>query len=485
MSNTYYPGADRTAQNFESKYPGSRMHTNALLLHTTEGFTWPAYAGGSMAPNMTILPNLAQRTVSIRQHFPADRSSRALENRPGGVETNTLNVFQIELIGTCDDTHKDTWSGKRAGVDYVYWPDAPDWLLAELAKVVRWLKAEYPAFQIVDGAPRGWPHYPRSPAIEKRARMTFTEWNACRGIVGHSLAPEQSHGDPGAFPIARLVDLALGHAIEPTPAPAPDPAPSAEPVAELTVRTMNLAAKAKAWQRTTWDDRLPHIKTALAAGKTAHTAGAAIIALQEAGSAAYLRDLKAQVFDPLGYLLAPGGTNWRYLIFDPRQVKRLASGSFSLGFPGKYAAWGLFQDLQSGKPVFVTSVHLIQGWASTDAERKREARQLLAKTDALNTTNAPVVHAGDFNSYRLVGDTVICPAGFTDALDIADQVTDSRPDTFNGRKGVTSPAAYPAHVPPQHDDHLYLSHGIDAVRWDQNLSHAASDHNTIAVRIRY
>ncbi|MFD3560872.1 hypothetical protein ACFWVU_14500 [Streptomyces sp. NPDC058686] len=37
----------------------------------------------------------------VRQHFPANMSSRALVNRNGGVETNTLNVVQIELVGTC------------------------------------------------------------------------------------------------------------------------------------------------------------------------------------------------------------------------------------------------------------------------------------------------------------------------------------------------------------------------------------------------
>ena len=60
----------------------------------------------------------------------------------GGVETNTANVIQVELVGTCDPNNRHTmtdWRGVRlrAEVDYIYWPDAPDWALRDLAAFLR------------------------------------------------------------------------------------------------------------------------------------------------------------------------------------------------------------------------------------------------------------------------------------------------------------------------------------------------------------
>ena len=95
---THYPPADAKIQNYESKFPGSIMTPNTLAIHTTEGNTWPDYMGGSEAPNATGKPNMAGKRLDWRSHFPDERSSRALVNLAGGVETNTLNVDQINLL---------------------------------------------------------------------------------------------------------------------------------------------------------------------------------------------------------------------------------------------------------------------------------------------------------------------------------------------------------------------------------------------------
>lgn len=223
MSKSFYPAANRTIQYWGGVFFGSTMNTNCICLHTTEGFTWPSYSGGAVAPHLTVLPNIAAKTVSVRQHYPADKSSRALVNLTGGVETNTLNVLQIELIGTCDYSKRSTWLGKTAGVDYIYWPDAPDWLLAAIAPIFKWLDAEWPDFKLVDATPRGWVKYPDSYGISARQRMTFAEWENAYGIFGHQHVPENAHGDPGNFPIARLVEIAKAGST--TPAPTPIPAP--------------------------------------------------------------------------------------------------------------------------------------------------------------------------------------------------------------------------------------------------------------------
>lgn len=227
MSKNHFPGANITAQYWAGKFVGSTMDTNCACVHTTETSVWPGYSGGASAPHMTIRPNIAAKTVDMRQHYPAGKSSRALVNLAGGVETNTLGVFQIELIGTCDPRYKVSrkeWG--KAGVDYIYWPDAPDWLLKAIAPVFKWLDAEWPKFNIADAAPRGWAAYPSSYGLKAPQRMIGAEWRNAYGIFGHQHVPENAHGDPGNFPIAKLVAIATGAVVPPVDPPTPpDPAP--------------------------------------------------------------------------------------------------------------------------------------------------------------------------------------------------------------------------------------------------------------------
>jgi len=138
MSAEFFPPANRTAQWFEDDLGGARMDVKVGCLHTTEGTSWPSYAGGAVAPNLTAKPVMSGRRLQWRQHFRLNTSSRALVNRAGGVETNTLNVVQVELVGTCDPAHREHFGKQLAGVDYVFWPDAPDWALEGLADFMRW-----------------------------------------------------------------------------------------------------------------------------------------------------------------------------------------------------------------------------------------------------------------------------------------------------------------------------------------------------------
>lgn len=214
------PGANTTAQWYADNYPGVQMNPDGGVLHTTEGFGWPAYSGGAVAPTWTFLPLLAARALDVRQHFPAQMSSRALKNAPGGVQTNTLNVVQIELVGTCDPTYRTSWGGRKAGVDYVFWPDAPDWLLAEVAKRLAWLRDEHgiPVTSPVAGV---WAPYPSS-AGNGPQRLTFQAWENLRGWVGHQHVPENDHGDPGSLNFPRIAALATA------PSPAQPPAAPTE-----------------------------------------------------------------------------------------------------------------------------------------------------------------------------------------------------------------------------------------------------------------
>ncbi|GAA3818451.1 hypothetical protein GCM10022403_059820 [Streptomyces coacervatus] len=198
----HYPGADRTHW-YQKRFPGDAMEVNVVVLHTTEGPTLPDYMGGLIAPNLTAVPDLTAQKLDWFQHFDIDVSSRALVNLPGGVETNTLNVCQVELVGTCDPaTHKKWTDGGKA---HIYWPQAPEWAQRELARFLAWMHAEH---DVPLRGPELWPPYPESYGSKAGQRMSGHAWNAFKGVCGHTHVPENLHGDPGAIDFTGLMQFA-------------------------------------------------------------------------------------------------------------------------------------------------------------------------------------------------------------------------------------------------------------------------------------
>lgn len=191
---------------YGDSYAGTPFEANVGVLHTTEGTTLPSYGGGASAPNVTGVPNLTNHTVKWYQHFDVDRSSRALRNASGGVETNQLNAFQVELVGTCDPATRDEWS--REGRSFIFWPDAPDWALKEVAKLVRWLDDNH-KIQIKSSV--SWKAYPSSYG-DSPVRLSGAQWSAYYGWLGHQHVPENDHGDPGDIDFDRIIQFALGDA---------------------------------------------------------------------------------------------------------------------------------------------------------------------------------------------------------------------------------------------------------------------------------
>jgi hypothetical protein len=187
------------------------MESNVGVIHTTEGVIVPTYRGGRDAPNFTALPDIKNRVLRWHQHFDFDVSSRALMNLAGGVQTNTANAVQIELVGTCDERHRTTWDSRRAGVDYLFWPDAPDWALAELAKFVKWAHDHHgvPLRSTVT-----WKAYNKGQVGgsygNNGVRLSGAQWNAYYGWLGHQHVPENDHGDPGNLNFARVLAHATG-----------------------------------------------------------------------------------------------------------------------------------------------------------------------------------------------------------------------------------------------------------------------------------
>ncbi|MFJ2263114.1 peptidoglycan-binding protein [Streptomyces sp. NPDC087844] len=197
-----YPSASR-ANWYQDDFGGDPMQVNVVVLHTTEGSSLPGYGGGSAAPNLTAVPDLAAKKLKWYQHFDVETSSRALVNLAGGVETNTMNVCQVELVGTCDPKTHAKW--KSAGRAHVYWPDAPDWALQAVARFLSWMHEEH---GVPLSGPKAWPAYPSSYANGGGQRMSGAKWTAFKGVCGHMHVPENVHGDPGAIDFARILKYA-------------------------------------------------------------------------------------------------------------------------------------------------------------------------------------------------------------------------------------------------------------------------------------
>ncbi|WP_063886212.1 MULTISPECIES: hypothetical protein [unclassified Streptomyces] len=229
------PGASQAYFYGTGRYSGSAMEVNCGVAHTTEGRTVPTYGGGAQAPTVTGLPDFKAKKIRWYQHYDVDESARALMNKLGGVETNTANAFQIELVGTCDAKNAKTWGGKTAGVDYIYWPDAPEWALAEVAWLVRWLH-DYHRVPLT--CVKDWLAYgkdARRPGVTPAsygaspARMSMAAWRKFTGWCGHQHVPENDHGDPGSMDFARVIALAKGDNAPTTP-PKNDKPPAPAPV---------------------------------------------------------------------------------------------------------------------------------------------------------------------------------------------------------------------------------------------------------------
>jgi hypothetical protein len=193
------PFADQS-QRFDSSFPTQvyRGGPSKGVLHSTETSGWPGYANGSMAPHFTVRVYLAQRKVVIRQHFDTKRPSRALVDGPNPVQTNNDGTVQVELIGTCDKA-----TAERSGL--FYWPDAPTWVLDELAKLMRWIEADRGVKRKTTNRP--WLPYPKSYGNANGQRMTIAEWDAFDGWCGHQHVPDgNDHGDPGDLNIGYLLN---------------------------------------------------------------------------------------------------------------------------------------------------------------------------------------------------------------------------------------------------------------------------------------
>jgi hypothetical protein len=192
-----YPGAS-TAHWYQDKYSSSVMETRVVVWHSTEGTSLPDYSSGAVAPNLTAVPDFTNKKLVWYQHFDFDRSSRALVNLTGGVETNTLNVVQVEIVGTCDPATHTKWGT----TPHLYMAELPDWAVRDLAVFAKWAHDAngVPLTSVVT-----FKAYPAAYGTGNGVRMSGSKWQSFSGHCGHQHVPENLHGDPGAFPIASIL----------------------------------------------------------------------------------------------------------------------------------------------------------------------------------------------------------------------------------------------------------------------------------------
>lgn len=258
-----YPGAS-TAHWYQDKYSSDVMETNVVVWHSTEGTSLPDYSGGSIAPNLTAVPDFKAQKLVWYQHFDFDRSSRALVNLTGGVETNTLNVVQVEITGTCDPKTHAKWGS----TPHLYMAALPDWAVRDLAAFAKWA---HDTNSVPLTSAVSWKAYDASYGITNGVRMSGAAWDLFKGHCGHQHVPENDHGDPGLFPMAAILARAGTNTVPTTGTGAVKP----------KVSLKNLAAAART------DPPAPQ-------GRTSHPADVKPVeaALDQLGylSAAYAKD---------------------------------------------------------------------------------------------------------------------------------------------------------------------------------------------------
>lgn len=188
----WLPDVERVHGNSGGSMDGTGGAT--LLLHSTEGSTIEgaigAYRTHNSWPTLTVdCPD--RRAV---EHLPLDVAARALRNAAGGVQTNREGpvLVQVELVG---------FAGQPSSIGDA---DDLDWFGREIVAPIA------KATGIPLRSTVTWVAYPASYGLNARQRLSNTAWVSYAGILGHQHAPENTHGDPGALNVGRIIAAATG-----------------------------------------------------------------------------------------------------------------------------------------------------------------------------------------------------------------------------------------------------------------------------------
>lgn len=144
------------------------------VAHKTQGSTLAAalaaYRAKGCPPHFTI-----DERGGLHQHVDTDRSSYALRNPAGGVETNRDGAVQVEIVG---------FSGRGMTAAQT----------ATMRRLMGWLEdAERVPWRWPAGRP---PQTERDGYGERNGHRDARLWDGTGGWYGHSQVPENAHWDP-------------------------------------------------------------------------------------------------------------------------------------------------------------------------------------------------------------------------------------------------------------------------------------------------
>lgn len=179
------------------------------VLHRTEGATYAgalgAYKSKRSAPHYTV------QGLRVWQHIPMSRAARAMQNLEGGVQTNRIRCWQIEVVGFSADSIWD-----------------PDTIITT-RELMKWIEGET---GVRPTAPRFLSNKDGFIArLDAPQRMSNSAWMSWDGWCGHQHVPENTHWDPGTLPITQL--LVRGELTPENPKPQGAPMANAPFVAML------------------------------------------------------------------------------------------------------------------------------------------------------------------------------------------------------------------------------------------------------------
>ena len=222
----WYPHADNTTQNFQNtknRPPNDGNHL--IVLHTTETQinSWPGYNSGGTAPNLTVQPT----SLQARGHYPVDHAGMALVDPSTTAVRENREGCQIEIVATCDER-------RRGDSHFTYVGDFSDAFYEWLAEFCAWYKANFPDFEIASSVtwkPLMSGQVGGSYGLNNGVRLSSSQFDNYKGILGHQHVPGNSHGDPGVIDVAKIIAMATGVVIPPstTPPPVVSPPPVIPP----------------------------------------------------------------------------------------------------------------------------------------------------------------------------------------------------------------------------------------------------------------
>lgn len=163
-----------------------------LVIHRTEGMTVAgavgAYRKNNSWPHATADPYSKRRV----QHVSLDKASRATRNESGGIETNRDGVINLEIVG---------FSANSGLLTEPYLK----WLGEEVFRpimIVRAIPTIITPRKLAKNSTEGY-------GLKTQFRMKPEEWDFFTGLCGHCNVPENTHWDPGAMNLLRILMYAF------------------------------------------------------------------------------------------------------------------------------------------------------------------------------------------------------------------------------------------------------------------------------------